>query len=164
MFRPTDTRSDLGYARLSAKPTQSGMVGSNSWPFLDDFEEVEYTEKELEMRDLIQNKTLPPISDYGDISGLDREATHDIIKVESAVAKGISPFPRMYRKREGHLGSLGKSIANSHSLGFRVDNKFSGHNYNKEVLPEDEPVYTLEDLALKQLRECIRHMILEYYE
>lgn len=164
MFRPPDTRSDLGYARLAKNPTQRGMVGSNSWPFLDDFEEVEYTDEELEMKDKIQNKILPPISDYGDISGLDREAYHDIIKVE-AIASGLSPFPRMYKNREGHLGSSGKNISNSHSIGFYADNKASGHNYNREpLLDDEEPVYTLKDLALKQLRECIRYIILDYYE
>ena len=164
MFRPSDTRSDLGYARLAKNPIQRGMVGSNSWPFLDEFEEVEYTDEELEMKDMIQNKTLPPISDYGDISGLDREATHDIIKVE-AIAKGLSPFPDMYRNREGHLGSIGQSVSRSHAHGFSVGNEFTGHKYNREPLPdEDEPVYSLEDLALKQLKECIRYLILDYYE
>ena len=159
-----DTRSDLGFARLAKSPMQRGMVGSNSWPFLDDFEEVEYTDKELEMKDLIQNKMLPPISDYGDISGIDREATHDIIKIE-AVAKSISPFPDMYKNREGHLGSLGHSIAKSHAHGFSVSDRFTGHRYDSEPLPEDEePVYTLHDLALKQLRECIRYIILDCYE
>jgi len=164
MFRPSDTRSDLGYARLAKNPIQRGMVGSNSWPFLDEFEEVEYTDEELEMKDMIQNKTLPPISDYGDMSGLDREATHDIIKVE-AISKGLSPFPDMYRNREGHLGSMGQSISKSHAHGFSVSNKFTGHKYNREPLPdEEEPVYSLEDLALKQLKECIRYLILDYYE
>lgn len=159
-----DTRSDLGLARLAKKPMQRGMVGSNSWPFLDEYEDVEYTDKELELKDLIQNKVLPPISDYGDMSGVDKEATHDIIKVE-AIAKGLSPFPDMYKNREGHLGSVGKSVANSHAHGFRMNDRPTGHRYNKENFVDDEePIYSLEDLALKQLKECIRNIILDYYE
>ena len=159
-----DTRSDLGFARLAKTPTQGGMVGSNSWPFLDSFEEVEYSDDELELKDMIQNKILPPVSDYGDMSGIDREATQDIIKVE-AIANGISPFPNMYKNREGHLGSLAKPISSSHAHGFKMGNNKSGiHKYNKKPLPEEEPIYSLEDLALKQLKECIRYLILDYYE
>ncbi|HBQ59386.1 MAG TPA: hypothetical protein DD671_07125 [Balneolaceae bacterium] len=164
MAFPKDARSDLGFARLAKSPMQRGMVGSNSWPFLDDFEEPEYTDDELELKDMIQNKMLPPVSDYGDMSGLDKSAYHDIIKVE-AVASGLSPFPNMYKKRDGHLGRSSKSIASTHAHGFRVEKEFSGHKYSSEPLPdEDEPVYSLKDLALKQLRECIKNMILDYYE
>lgn len=160
-----DTRSDLGFARLAKNPIQRGMVGSSSWPFLDEFEEVEYTDDELELKDMIQNKVLPPISDYGDMSGLDREATHDIIKVETTIAKGLSPFPSMYKNREGHLGSLAKPVSSTHAHGFKTGNMYTGHKYNREPLPEDEePIYSLEDLALKQLKECIRYLIMDCYE
>ena len=164
MIGPRDSRADLGFGRLASNPMQKGMVGSNSWPFLDEFEEYDYTDDELELKDMIQSKVLPPISDYGDMSGIDKSATHDIIKVE-AIAKGLSPFPDMYKNREGHLGSSGKSIANSHAHGFRMTNRVTGHKYNRKPFPdEDEPVYSLEDLALKQLKECIRNIILDYYE
>lgn len=164
MFRPADTRSDLGFARLAKNPIQRGMVGSNSWPFLDAFEEVEYTDEDLELKDLIQSKVLSPKTDYGDTSGLDQDAAQDIIKVE-AVAMGLSPFPDMYKNREGHLGSLGKSVSSTHAHGFKVNNRYTGHKYSREPLPEDEePIYSLEDLALKQLKECIRYLILDYYE
>ena len=164
MFRPSDTRSDLGKARLAKNPHIHDFVGSNSWPFIDEYEDFEYTEQELETKEIIDRKSTPPISDYGDIDGLDPSALHDIIKVETT-AKGISPFPSLYKKRDGHLGRSAKSVANTHSMGFYVDDQQSGHNYNKEpISDEEDPAYTLEDIALKQLQECIRNILLDYYE
>tara|TARA_B100000212_G_scaffold313028_1_gene265663 strand:+ start:2482 stop:2976 length:495 start_codon:yes stop_codon:yes gene_type:complete len=162
MFHP-DTRKDLGIARLAKNPRIHDMVGSNSWPYVDDYEDFEYTEKELKTKEIIDQNTLHPIDDYGDVAGIDRSAFHDIIKVETA-AKGISPFPAMYKKRDGHLGRSAKSIQNTHALGFYTDVHASGHNYKHEYPEDDEPAYSLEDIALNQLRECIRYMLKEYYE
>ena len=163
MFRLPDSRTDLGVARLGKNPHIRDMVGSNSWPYVDGYEDFEYTEKELETKEIIDKNSLPPINDYGDTSGIDRSAFHDIIKVET-VAKGISPFPAMYKNRDGHLGRSAKSIQNTHALGFYADDHTSGHNYKQEFPEDDEPAYTLEDIALNQLRECIRYMLKEYYE
>ena len=102
MFRLPDSRSDLGIARLGKTPRIHDMVGSNSWPYTDDYEEFSYSDKEKETKEIIDKKQISPINDYGDISGVDRSALHDIIKVE-AVAKGLSPFPDMYKNREGHF-------------------------------------------------------------
>ena len=163
MSMPADARTDLGVARLAKNPRIHNWVGSNSWPFVDEYEDFDYTDEELILKDKIQKFMQPPVSDWGD-DGMDRSAYHDIIKVET-IAKGISPFPSMYKNREGHLGRSAKSISNTHAPGFYVDNQKSGHNYNREPLPDDEdPAYTLEDIALKQLKECIRLMLLEYYE
>ena len=164
MALPKDARSDLGIARLGKKPRIRGYVGSNSWPFVDEYEDFSYSEEEEQMRDKIQKKTAVPVANYND-HGMDRSALHDIIKVEVATLKGLSPFPKMYKNRDGHLGRSAKSIANTHALGFYADYDASGHNYKGEPLHDDEePAYTLQDIALKQLRECIRLILLEYYE
>jgi hypothetical protein len=165
MFRLPDTRSDLGIARLGKTPRIHDMVGADSWPYTDEYEEFSYSDKELETKSIIDKRQISPINDYGDMTGMDRSAMHDIIKVE-AVASGLSPFPNMYKNREGHLGRSAKSIANTHAFGFYFDDDASGHNY-KSTYDEDEdkPAYSLEDIALNQLRECIRLMLKEvYYE
>ena len=165
MFRPADTRSDLGIARLAKNPHLHNWTGPESWPFSEEDEDFHYSESEKETVDIIQKKTMPPISDYGDMSGIDRSAFHDIIKVER-VSKGISPFPTMYKNRDGHLGKSGNQRSSVHGFGFYLDDQISGHNYSKQSLidDEDDPAYTLEDIAIKQLRECVRYILLDYYE
>jgi len=163
MSFPKDTRSDLGIARLAKNPRIHDYVGSNSWPFVDEYEDFEYSDEEKQLADRIQKKTAVPVANYND-DGIDRSAYHDIIKVE-AITSGLSPMPDLYKNRDGHLGRSAKSISNTHALGFYADNDMSGHNYKGEPdEEEEEPAYTLRDIALKQLRECIRLILLEHYE
>jgi len=159
---PRDTRSDLGYGSLKSKSYYNPRKENQSFPYADSFDEYEYSEEDDELADEIANKTVVPRNRSDMIPKHDRSAFHDVIKI-SETAKGMVPFPSMYKDRDGHLGSSSPTVSSIHSKGFSSKSQPSGHDFSREPLEDDEEehIYDLEDIALAQLRECIKLMILD---
>ena len=152
----------VGFNRRNPHVQQS--ISNNSFPYRDEYEDFDYSDEEIELADKIKDKYNPAQPGFDPFDIRDRQSNPDISKV-TEVAKGLSPFPSMYKKRDGHLGKSAESISNIHSHGFYAGSRVSGHTYDQEPSdPEDEseiPVYNLEDLALKQLKEYIRKVLME---
>ena len=159
---PRDTRSDLGYGSLKQKSYHSPRRENSSFPYADSFDEFEYSEEEDELADAISAKMAVPRSRSDMVPKHDQSAYHDIIKI-SETAQGMVPFPDMYKNRSGHVGSSASPISSTHSKGFSSKSRPSGHDFNREPLEDDEQehIYDLEDVAIAQLRECIKLMILD---
>ena len=164
-FINTQKIKSSGRLGLTGKnPQIQPTLANNSFPYRDEFEDFDYSDEEIELIDLIKDKYKSPEDGIDPLHLRDRSASPDLTKV-TEVAKGLSPFPDMYKNRDGHLGKSAENISNIHSLGFYVGSEFSGHTYDKEISDVDDdselPVYSLEDLAKKQLKEYIRKVLLE---
>lgn len=155
-------KTSTGVGKNSRTPQIHSRKANKSFPYIDEFEEFSYEDEELETVNNIIKKTKTSHHSQGSLDSKDRSSATDIIKI-SEIAKGLSPFPSMYKKREGHLGKSAESISNIHSHGFSMGSNLSGHTYDRVNLDDesDEPVYSLEDLAIKQLKEYIRTVITE---
>tara|TARA_R110000851_G_scaffold37420_7_gene96679 strand:+ start:13427 stop:13906 length:480 start_codon:yes stop_codon:yes gene_type:complete len=140
------------------KPT----VANKSFPYRDEYEDLTYSEDELDLAYRVKEKIGHQHTVSSNLTAKDSGTEIEVFKI-SEIAKGLSPYPRMYKKRTGHLGNSAKSISNAQSAGFYMGSSISGHTYSKERKEDksEEPVYGLEDLAIKQLKEYIRIVIME---
>jgi hypothetical protein len=157
-------KSQVGVGFKRRNPHIQSSIANNNFPYRDEYEDFNYSDEELELADEIKHKYKSPDAALNPFDLRDRGTAPDISKV-TEIAKGISPFPSMYKKRDGHLGKSAENISNTHSHGFYMGSNFSGHTYDKAISDnEDEadlPVYNLEDLAKKQLKEYIRTVLME---
>ena len=78
----------------------------------------------------------------------------------------LSPISDLYKNRDAHFGTKPLPFGGP-STGFRSAGKSTGErrgwNYNpsEQEVDEDEHIYSLEQLALKQLREYVRLKIMD---
>ena len=157
-------KNTSGVGNLPRRPHISSTISNQNFPYRDEYEDVEYSDEELELVNKIKNKTASQNVANDSLTAKDRLADNSTADI-SEIAKGLSPFPNMYNKRDGHLGKSAENVSNIHSNGFYMGSKISGHTYSKEIRNNDdeseEPIYSLEDLALKQLKEYVRIVITE---
>jgi hypothetical protein len=154
-----DSRSDLGYGRLG-NPRHSERMENTAFPYNDEVEDFSFSDQEEKLKYKIARKqTAPTQSDA--IPVRDKSSFHSIIKI-SEIAKGLSPFPDMYKSRDGHI-SAGNPTISHHALGFKGTSTPSGHTFDREPIEDDaeEHIYTLEDLATKNLREYISLIVMD---
>ncbi len=156
-----DRKFGLGYGTLENSP-QTHQKFNNSFPYRDKFEELEYSEEEEILADKIANKMILPLNKSDPLQRADTSSFADPYYVKE-VAKGMSPFPDMYKNRDGHLGSSAPSVSSYHSHGFKMASMPSGHSFDREPLEDDneEYIYNLEDNILLDLRECISLILME---
>ena len=160
-----DSRNDLGYGRSSLHFSKPRPMAS-SYPYTK-YEEVvaDVDEEDIEM---VSDKTRPPrkydASPHADpfyyVAGNTK-----LSEIRSSTS--ISPFPSIYKEREGHLGTS-TGPYQSRQYGFKPDgldtgvsNDWASYSRDEE---NEEDIYHLEDVAEKTLREYVRMHLLEYYE
>ena len=166
-----DGRNDLGYGRSDPKFHIPKTLGSSIYPYIEEDEDLDDVDLDMSDEDIrkVYSKIEVP-RDYDHMGGHYDPfyyAAGNTKLSETTAVKGISPFPRMYKKRSAHVG--GSYPANpSHQFGFRKDRP-SGGNYSDLTYlfnDDEDEGYTLEDIASNQnpeksLREWIRFKILE---
>ena len=155
-----DRKFGMGYGTLSNSP-EAHRKFNNSFPYTDDFEELEYTEEEEELADMIANKMILPQIKSDPLQRADTSGFADPYFVKE-VAKGISPFPTMYKNRDGHLGYSVGPTSGFHAHGFKMSVP-TGENFDTEPLEDDpeEYIYNLEGDILLELRKFIKLLLLE---
>ena len=158
-FSSKDTRSDLGFGRLGI-PQHRAHIGNKEFPYSSPVEDSFLSDEEEELRYNIAKKTAGPKT-VDSLPSRNKSKTYSGLKI-SEIASGISPFPTMYKDREGTIGSA-KSTTSNHAWGLNNNSLPSGHNYGREPLEDDseEHIYSLEDLAQKRLREYISLVIMD---
>jgi len=159
-----DGRNDLGYGRSSLQFSKPRMSG-DSYPYTKVTDsDAEVDEEDIEM---VSDKMREP-RDY------DAIPHHDPFyyvagntKLSERASTSISPFPNMYKSRDGHLGST-IGPYQSHQYGFksdalRVDGSSNWASYTRDE-EDEEDIYNLEDVAEKMLREYVSLILMEHHE
>ena len=145
-------------------PYIRNYIGNSKFPYRDDYEDFSYSKEEDELQTAIARKYRIDGDGVDPFNTRDRRSSVNIPKV-TEIAQGLSPFPDMYKARDGYIGKSAENIENVHAHGFYVGSKVSGHTYDSDIYDSDdesnEPVYSLEDLAKKQLKEYIRKVLAE---
>ena len=155
-----DRKFGMGYGTLSNSPEAHRKLNS-SFPYPDEFEELEYTDEEEELADKIANKMILPQIKSDPLERADTSSFADPYYVKE-VAKGISPFPAMYKNRDGHLGYSVGPTSSYHAHGFKMSRPV-GQNFDTEAMEDDseEYIYNLEEEILLELRKFIKLLLLE---
>ena len=161
-----DTRDDLGYGRLNPKFHTARTHGDNSFPYVDEPEDIADVDVDDETLDAINWKTIAP---QGGDPGAKYATTPFYFaggntKLGEGTSPGISPFPGMYKNKRrtatgsGYRGRTARADASTTaSLVNRGDHR--GWSTMAGFQDDEEPAYSLSDIAEKELRECIRYYI-----
>ena len=150
-----DNRTGLGYGVLEPQFHKP----QNIYQYPKDREEFEPPEMEQENFINFRKKTQNPRSFD---SGPQRSKDHLYLEGDTF----LSPIPDLYKNRDAHFGTKPLPFGGP-STGFRSAGKSTGErrgwNYNpsEQEVDEDEHIYSLEQLALKQLREYVRLKIMD---
>lgn len=101
-----DGRTDLGYA-TSKEKFHSPRQKANSFPYpeeVEDLEDLEDVEMDPEVAQKISNKMSTPYKSADSLIGRSADSSYLVggnsrVAIGEAVAKGMVPFPGMYKKR-----------------------------------------------------------------
>ena len=156
-----DRKVGMGYGTLKNSPKAHHKF-NNSFPYHDDFEEIEYTEEEEMLADKIANKMILPSIKSDSLRRADTSSLSDPVSVKE-VSSGISPIPDLYKGRDGHLGYSHSPTSTYHAHGFKMNSIPIGQDFDDEDMedPREEYIYNLEDNNLKTLREYVNLLIME---
>jgi hypothetical protein len=156
-----DRKFGLGYGTLKNSP-QTHQKLNNSFPYYDDFEEIEYSEEDEILADKIANKMILPSIKSDPLRRADTSSFADPYYVKE-IAKGISPISMVYKSRDSHLEHSPSPASSYYGPRFKVNPTPSNHSFDREPLEDDseEYIYNLEDSILLSLRECISLIIME---
>ena len=168
-----DSRDDLGYGRLSTKYHKDRSLGGSSFPYREPPEDLSDVEIEEELIDLVSDKTDMPIA-YDPITTLDSEGQY----YASGNTKFMetydmmSPIPGLYKNRMKSGSGPSAMYPAGATSGFSSRIRPTGSKYGYSTMyndsdESDEPVYTIEDLAEKQLQELrdyIRSLLLTEFK
>ena len=167
-----DDRNDLGYGRLKPKFHQTRTHGDPTFPYIESDEDVEDVDINDETMDAVMWNTIAPQNfDPGAKKGTTPYSFVDgATRLGERATSGISPFPTMYKYKHDTVsgGRLqGRTArADASTMAPTID---PGDRWGWSSTPdqfeddEDEPAYSLEDIGKKNLRECVRHYILQYW-
>ena len=159
-----DSRNDLGYGRSSLRFSEPRTSG-DGFPYTKvTTSDADIEEEDIEM---VSDKMRQP-RDY------DAIPHHDPFyyvagnsKLSEMASSSMSPFPNMYRNRDGHVGSS-VSPYPSHGFGFKPDalrtdgsSDWASYEWDED---NEEDIYNLEDVAEKVLREYVCLFLLEHHE
>ena len=156
-----DRKRGLGYGTLSNSP-DSYRKSNTNFPYPDDFDELDYSDEEEELADKIANNMILPQIKSDPLRRADTSSFADPFQIKE-VSKGISPFPAMYKNREGHLGMSARPISTTHAQGFKTGSSRITGKFDIEPLEDDseEYIYNLEGEILLELRKFIKLLIME---
>ena len=164
-----DSRDDLGYGRANPKYHLKKALGGSTFPYWEESEGMsdEDVDVEDELIDDVRAKSTGPQGQ----DSLAKNGTNPFYYAagntklgEAMSANSISPVPGMYKnkRRTASGGGLkGRTArADASTMAPTVDSgEHEGWAYLYEPYNDDEseePIENLEDLAIKQVRECVR--------
>ena len=170
-----DGRTDLGYGRSSSL-YQKSRKSSNSFPYLDDFEDISDIDIDEETEDALAIK-INNISPTDSFAHKKRDIGHhvnpsSILRQQESIASvnALSPIPNLYKKRSGVSGGTAPiSTTPGPTDGFKSRSISTGDKRGWSSAPkvlwneDDESyIYSLEDSSDEVLREYIRFFLTRY--
>tara|TARA_X000000950_G_scaffold206367_1_gene248279 strand:- start:125 stop:685 length:561 start_codon:yes stop_codon:yes gene_type:complete len=160
-----DSRDDLGYGRLTPKYFKHRVHGDPTFPYSEDPLDLEDVDMDEETVDAVVNKLATP-RNYDPLPFYDTEGqsfTGPAAKLGEA-SNTMHPIPDLYKNRSrSPMGGTAPKYPQGPADGFSSRIRPTGDRYGYSTMygeteEGDEPAYTLEDIAEKQIEE-IRHFV-----
>lgn len=165
-----DSRDDLGYGRLTPKYFKHRVHGDPTYPYVEEPTDVDDVEIDEETIDGVTNKLAAPRNydplPYSDLEGQSFVGPNARL---GEASNTMRPIPDLYKNRS--RSPLGTSPRYPHGPadGFSTSARPTGDRYGYSTMygedeEGDEPAYTLEDIAEKQIEEIrayVRMVLLE---
>jgi len=166
-----DTRDDLGYGRLTPKYFRNRVHGDPTFPYVEPPTDTDDVDIDDEAVDGVVNNMMAPRAydplPYSDTEG--QSFVGPAAKLGEA-SNTMSPIPDLYKNRS-NVGAGGTAPRYPHgpASGFTSRSRPTGDRYGYSTMygeteEGDEPAYSLEDIAEKQIDEIrlyIRLILLE---
>ena len=154
-----DTRDDLGYGRLTPKYFKNRVHGDPTFPYAENPTDVEDIEVDDEAIAAVHDKLQEP-RDYDPLPYADTES-QSLIGPNARLGEvnSLSPIPDLYKNRSRHSsGGTAAGYPHGPSDGFSTRSRPTGDRYGYSTMygedeEGEEPAYTLEDIAEKQIEE-----------
>ena len=168
-----DSKDDLGYGRLTPKYFKHRVHGDPTFPYTEEAEDLEDIDVSDEAIAAVHDKLQEP-RDYDPLPYSDTEGqslTGPNPQLGEAT-NSISPIPNLYKNRSRHAsGGTSPKYPHGPSDGFSSRSRPTGSKQGYSTMvgflsdeEAEEPAYTLEDIAEKQIEEIrsfIRLVLLE---
>jgi len=156
-----DRKFGLGYGTLKNSP-QTHQKLNSSFPYYDDFEELEYSEDDEVLADMIANKMIMPSIKSDPLQRADTSSFADPYYVKE-ISNGMPTISTVRRERDGHLEYSSSPVSSYCDSKFKMNHTPYNYSFDREPLEDDseEYIYNLEDSILLGLRECISLIIME---
>ena len=160
-----DSRDDLGYGRLTPKYFRNRVHGDPTYPYIEPASDLEDVEVDEETADAVTNKLAAP-RNYDPFPYSDTEMQSFVgpnAKLGEA-SNTMHPMPDLYKNRaRTPLGGTSPRYPHGPADGFTTRSRPTGNRYGYSTMygedeEGDEPAYTLQDIAEKQIEE-IRHFV-----
>ena len=166
-----DTRDDLGYGRLTPKYFKNRVHGDPTFPYVEPATDLEDVDVDDEAIAAVHDKLQEP-RDYDPLPFSDTEGQSFVGPNANLgeATNALSPIPDLYKNRSRHAsGGTGAGYPHGPTDGFTTRARPTGDRYGYSTMygedeEGDEPAYTLEDIAEKQIdeiRKYVRMVLLE---
>ena len=165
-----DSRDDLGYGRLHPKFHVQKLQGDPTFPYVEEPTELD-DDVDVDIESIASvHKKLQEPRDYDPLSFAEPfYFAGGSTKLGEASGRSISPMPGLYKGREVAGGGAVSRYPHGPTDGFSPRVRPTGDRYGYSTMYDededaDDPAYTLEDIAEKQLEELrhyIRYVLLE---
>ena len=165
-----DSRDDLGYGRLTAKYFKHRVHGDPTFPYVEEPTDMDDIDIDDEAIAAVHTKLQEP-RDFDPISGsaLDGQSLTGPNMRLGERSNTMSPIPDLYKNRSRTPLGTAPRYPQGPADGFSSKTKPTGDRYGYSTMygedeAGDEPAYTLEDIAEKQIEEIrslIRLILLE---
>ncbi len=166
-----DSRDDLGYGRLTAKYFKNRVHGDPTFPYVEPAADVEDVDIDEETIDAVTAKQQSPIGydplPYSDLEGQSFVGPNAHL---GEASNSMNPIPDLYKNRARSPLGTAPRYPHGPTDGFTSRSRPTGSKQGYSTMlgfsddDSDEPAYTLEDIAEKQLDEIrclVRLIILE---
>jgi len=166
-----DSRNDLGYGRLSPKYFKNRVHGDPTFPYVEPTANLDDIEIDEETIDGVTNKQMTPRNydplPYNDIEGQSFIGPNARL---GEASNTMHPIPDLYKNRaRTPMGGTAPKYPHGPADGFTTRARPTGDRYGYSTMygeneNQDDPAYSLEDIAEKQMEEIrkyIRLILLE---
>ncbi len=166
-----DSRDDLGYGRLTQKYFKKRVHGDPTFPYVEppsDTDDVEVDDEAIAaVHDKLQEPRAYDPLPYSDSEGQSLMGPNAHL---GEATNSLSPIPDLYKNRSRHAsGGTGAGYPHGPTSGFTTQSRPTGDRYGYSTMygedeEGDDPAYSLEDIAEKQIEEIrayIRLILLE---
>ena len=167
-----DSRNDLGYGRLSPKYFKNRIHEDPTFPYIEEPTDTSEVEDDIASKAAVHTKTQQP-RNYDPLPFNDLES-QSFVGASSKLGEAtnaLSPIPDLYKNRVRSPSGTKPSYPHGPTSGFSTNSRPTGDRYGYSTMygeteEGEDPAYTLEDIAKKQLEEknlrnFVRLMILE---
>lgn len=166
-----DSKDDLGYGRVTPKYFRDRVHGDPTFPYVEDATDTEDIDVDDESIAAVHDKLQQPRNydplPYSDTEGQSLTGPNPHL---GEATNALSPIPNLYKNRSRHAsGGTGAGYPHGPTDGFTTRARPTGDRYGYSTMygedeEGDDPAYTLEDIAEKQIdeiREYVRLVLLE---